>query len=192
VKVNLPEGLKFNQISCVDFKNKKFYAYLMSDKNEIYILTQDDYQMVKWPVEGYNLKNCDLKIYGDLFNYLVVIESNEHVKAITLTPDYKLVDSYTESWTAKTERTEGKVFASLFPAQLSMTSNDSKFIRFYPTFSNGYNWIFMSIFMLALHLAILYWRKANLKKHVVDLAIIAVCGVFGFLAVNLFPNKFFK
>ena len=190
-KVDVPEGLKFRQISCVDFKNKDFYAYLFSDKNEIYILTQDDYQFIKWPIDEYDMSNCDLKIFGDLFNYMVIIEAEDHIKAIALTADYQLVEAFTEYWKTKEQLTEGKVFASLFPAQLSMASENSKFIRFYFTPSKGFDWVFLNILLMAFHFIWLSRRKVRLKNHLADLGIVAVCGIYGLIAIHFFKNKFF-
>ena len=190
-KVGVPEGLKFRNIGCVDFKNKDFYAYLFSAKNEIYILTQDDYKLIKWPVDGYDPANCDLKIYGDLFNYTVIIEAEEYIKAIALTPDYQLVDTFTESWETKEQLTAGKVFASIFPAQLSMTSETSKFIRFYFSPSKGFDWIFLNLLLTTFHFIWLSWRKTKLKNHLADMGIVAFCGIYGFIAIHLFQNKFF-
>ena len=190
-KVDIPEGLNFRYIGCVDFKNKNFYAYLVSGKNEIYILTQGDYKLIKWPVEGYDPATCDLKIYGDLFNYTVIIEAEDHIKAIALTPDYQLVNTFTESWKTKEQLQEGKIFASIFPAQLSMNSENSKFIRFYFTPSKGMNWLLVNSLLLVMHVVWLYMRKVRLKNHWVDMAVVAVCGIYGFTAIYLFPNKFF-
>jgi len=190
-KIDLPEGLKFKHIGCVDFKNKAFYAYLFSEKNEIYILTQDEYKLVKWPVDGYDPATCDLKISGDLFNYTVVIEANDHLKALALDKQYKLVDAYSVKWPVKEDLREGKIFASIFPAQISMTSDDSKFIRLYYKASRGYNWIFFNLGMVVLHFLWLYWQKKKLKKHIADLAIVAISGIYGFIAIHLFQNKFF-
>ncbi len=190
-KIDIPEGLIFRYIGCVDFKNKNFYAYLVSGKNEIYILTQDDYKLIKWPVEGYDPATCDLKIYGDLFNYTVIIEAEDHIKAIALTPDYQLVDTFTESRKTKEQLQEGKIFASIFPAQLSMNSENSKFIRFYLTPSKGMNWLLVNLLLLVIQVTWLYMRKVRLKNHWVDMAVVAVCGIYGFIAIYLFPNKFF-
>lgn len=190
-KVDIPEELNFRYIGCVDFKNKNFYAYLVSGKNEIYILTQDDYKLIKWPVEGYDPATCDLKIYGDLFNYTVIIEAEDHIKAIALTPDYQLVDTFTESRKTKEQLQEGKIFASIFPAQLSMNSENSKFIRFYLTPSKGMNWLLVNLLLLVIQVTWLYMRKVRLKNHWVDMAVVAVCGIYGFIAIYLFPNKFF-
>lgn len=190
-KVEIPEGLKFMQIGCVDFKNKDFYAYLFSDKNEIYILTQDDYKLIRWPVDGYNPATCDLKISGDLFNYTVIIEAEDHIKAIALTPDYQLADTYSESWKTKEQLPEGWIFASLFPAQISMTSDNSKFVRFYFTPSKGANWVLFNLALLLLNILWLFVRKAKLKRHLADMGIVAVCGIYGLIAIHLFQNKFF-
>lgn len=190
-KIDLPEGLKFKHISCVDFKNKAFYAYLFSEKNEIYILTQDEYKLVKWPVDGYDPANCDLKIAGDLFNYTVVIEANDRLKAIALDKQYKLVDTYSEQWPVKEDLKVGKIFASIFPAQISLTSKNSKYIRFYFTPSRGFNWLLLNFLLAALHFMWLYLQKKTLKNHFADLGIIVVSGIYGFIAVHLFQNRFF-
>ena len=190
-QIVVPDGLKFRYISCIDFKNKDFYAFLFSDKNEIYILTQGDYRLIKWPVEGFDASNCDLKIFGDLFNYTVVIEAEDHIKAIALNSDYQVVKTYTETWKLKEEQTEGKIFASLFPAQVSMTSYNSKFIRFYFSLSEGFNWLIVNLLFALLHFVLLFRERVNFRNHAADLAIVAASGIFGFIAVNFFPNKFF-
>lgn len=190
-KVDVPEGVKFRHVSCVDFKHANFYAYLISDKNEICILTQDDYKLIKWPVDGYNPANCDLKIYGDLFNYTVIIEAEDYLKAIALTSDYQLVDTFTEYWKTKEQLAEGKIFASLFPAQVSMTNDNSKFIRFYFMPSKGMNWVFFNLLLLVVQFIGLYVRKSRLKNHLADLGIVAVGGIYGLIAIHLFKNKFF-
>jgi len=190
-KVDIPEGVKFRHISCVDFKNKDFYAYLFSDKNEIYILTQNDYQVIKWLIDGYDLANCDLKIFGDLFNYTVAIEVNDRIKMIALDKQFQVVNTYGEEWPVKEDMLEGRIFASLFPAQLSMTSDNSKFIRFYFSPSNGFNWIFVNLLLMTFHFIWILRRKAKLKNHLADLVIVVLSGIFGFIAIHLFQNKFF-
>lgn len=191
-RIDLPEDLKFRHIGCVDFKNKEFYAYLFSEKNEIYVLTQGDYRLIKWPIEGFEASKCDLKIYGDLFNYTVIIETDDHIKVIALTPEYQVVNTYSEYWKVKEQQTEGKIFASIFPAMVSMTSNDSKFIRFYFTPSNGFNWMVFNLLLAIIHFVRLYRRKSDLKSHFPDMVIVAVCGIYGFIAIHFFQNRFFE
>jgi len=189
-KVELPASLKFKHISCVDFKNKAFYAYLFSAENEIYILTQNDYQLIKLPVEGYDPVNCDLKIYGDLFNYTAVIEANDHLKVVAIDKEYKLVDTYTENWPVKEELKSGKIFASIFPFSISLTDENSTFIRFYISRSSGLNWLMVNFLLVLFYSFWLIWKKKNLKGNLPDLLIVSIFGIYGFVAIQLFPNMF--
>ena len=191
-KVNLPEGLKFKHIICVDFKDKRYYAYLFSEKNEIFILTQDEYELIKFPVTEFKAENCELKLYGDLFNYNVTVDSEDHTDVIILDKEYKKVASYQESFPVLSERTEGKIFSYIFPVQLSMEDPNSKYIDFFWKGSGGMGWIILNLLLVAVHFALLRRRKAVIKGHVIDLALVAVTGIYGFLAVNLFQNKFFN
>ncbi len=50
-KVEVPDNIKFRAIRCVDFKNKRYYAYLFSTDNHIYTLTQYDYVLNKFPID---------------------------------------------------------------------------------------------------------------------------------------------
>ena len=101
------------------------------------------------------------------------------------------MDEFNETWLKKEERFEGKTFSSLFPAQLSLDDKNSSFISFYFQKSKGFNWLIVNLVLVLAHLGILRNRKAKYKKHLADLVIIAVTGIFGFIAVNFFPNKFF-
>ena len=191
-KVNVPNDLKFKNISCVDFKDKRYYAYMISNENEVYILTQDDYRLVKLPIDGFNADNCELKIYGDFFHYNAIIQAEDHLKVHVLNKDYEKIDEYNKTWLKRSERTAGKIAAGLFPAQIKLTNKYSSYINFYTETSRGIWWMVINLLMTILHFGILLNRKANLKRHGLDLIIVALTGIFGFIAVNFFPNKFFK
>lgn len=190
-KINLPEGLRFKHIVCVDFKDKKYYAYLFSEKNEIYILTQDEYELIKLPVTEFNADNCELKIYGDLFNYNITVDREDRSDVIILDKNYKKVASYQENFKVLSERREGIVFSYLFPAQLSMEDPNTKFLNFYLKGSGGTGWITFHLLLLGLQLLILSRRNAKIRDNLVDLGLVAMTGIYGVLAVNLFQNKFF-
>ncbi len=189
-KVNLPEGIKFKFISCVDFKDKKYYAYLFDSSGDIYILTQDEYELVKFPVGNFDPETEELRIYGDLFNYDVIITGNGFMRVVILDKEYRKVNEYNETWPVKSETRPGKIFAFLFPGQVSLTNESSSFINFYFTLSKGFNWLVLSCILVVGHFMIIR-KRGRLIRHVVDFGLILVTGVFGFVAVNIFPNKFF-
>ena len=191
IKVDLPEGLKFKNIDCVDFKNKKYYAYLFSQENELYILTQDEYHLVKLPVDDVNPVEQDVRIYGDMFNYNIITSDEGYMRSQVLDIDYNKVDEYKETWPVRNERTEGKIFKMLFPAKISLSDGKSSYNDFYFEITNSINWLLLSLVLVAAQFVVIRQRKEPVKNHLIDLCIIMVTGVFGFLAVNIFQNKFF-
>lgn len=191
-KIELPQGLIFRNISCVDFRDKKFYAYLFSTTNEMYILTQEDYRLIKFPVENIDPSKYQIRVFGNLFHYNIAVSDDNFLKVYVLDADYKPVDTFNESWPSRMERTEGKVFGFLFPGQISMSNPLSSYNRFYTTLNKSFFWLILSVLLIVVQLFTIRRRKAELKSQVLDLGIIAVTGIFGFLAVNIFPNKFFR
>jgi len=190
-KVEVPEDLKFKHIECVDFKNKKYYSYLISSNNEIYILTQDEYELIKLPVEGFIAEKEELRIYGNLFYYTFISRGENYVKVTVLDDEYNKIDEYNKTWSKRSERTEGNVFSYIFPAQINMADKNSSFINFYFERTKGYNWLFLNVLLMIVYFGIIRKKGFKLKKNLIDFAVIAVCGIFGFLAVNFFQNKFF-
>ncbi len=188
-KVDLPEKLHFDHIACVDYRDRLFYAFLFDSRGEIYVLTQDDYELVKFPVGGFRSSTDDLKVYGDLFHYNVIIEGDGFVKVVVLGKDYGKVDEYGETWTVRKESPEGKASGMLFPGEVALESGASDFIDFRARPNPVGQWIWLSLLLGIIHL-FLVRRKGKLKSHLPDLAIVLATGIFGFLAVQIFPNRF--
>jgi hypothetical protein len=113
------------------------------------------------------------------------------MKSEILDRDYNLVDEYSETWTVRDERAEGKVAQFLFPAQIKMTDKKSGFIKFFFEPNKSFNWLILSLLFVVVHFIILKRKKEKLGKHIIDFCIIALTGVFGFISVTIFPNKFF-
>lgn len=191
-KVELPEGIKFEQISCVDFSDKLYYAYLFSTEHELYILTQYDYMLQKLDVEDIHPELNEVRIFGDLFNYNVTSIGEGFISTTILNKDFKSVDEYTEIWAKREERTEGKIAQFLFPFELKLTDSKSSYIRFFGNFHSSFLWGILSVMLMLLHFIIILKRKESIKNQILDMAVIFITGIFGFLAVNFFPNKFFK
>ncbi|MBE9467965.1 MAG: DUF4857 domain-containing protein [Bacteroidetes bacterium] len=191
-KVKKSDDLKFKHIACVDFRDKKYYSYMISNENEIYILTQDDYELIKFPIKGFNPEKEELRIFGDIFNYNIIRIGKNYINVDALNKKYEKIANYSNSWSSRDEKTEGKVFSYIFPAQISMFSGYTDFVNFYFTRTKGFNWLIFNILLVFAHFMIIKPRKVNYKNHLIDFSLIFITGIFGFLSVNLFQNKFFK
>lgn len=190
-KVTIPKGLTFKHIACVDFRNKQYYCYLIGHDNNIFIITQDDYDLERLPVEGFNPENQEMRIYCDLFNYNVIFLAEDFIKVTVLDDNMEKVDEYLKTWTKRALRPEGKAFGYLFLAQLNLLDKYNTFINFYVHPTKGFNWMILHVLLVISQFLIIRKRKADPKNHIIDFGIVLVTGLFGFLAVNIFPNKFF-
>ncbi len=191
-KVELPEGLRFKSIQCVDFDDKLYYAYLFSEDNHLYVLTQYDYLLEPFPENDIDPDRYEIRIYGDLLNFNLLVQGDGFVRSHVFDRDKKLMDEYSESWPVQEMRTEGKIAATLFPAQLKMTDSKSSYLNFYLQLSKGFNWLISSLLLAVAQVVNIRKRKASLKNQALDIVIICITGIFGFLAVNFFPNRFFN
>lgn len=190
-QVVVPKGLTFKHISCVDFRNKLYYCYLIGHDNNIFIVTQDDYDLERLPIDGFDPEKQELRIYSDLFNYNVIMLAEDFVKVTVLDDNMEKVDIYEKTWTKRSLKPEGIAFSYIFPAQLNLKDRYNSFINFYLHPTKGFNWMILHILLVILQFLMIRKRKANMKNHIVDLGIVLVTGLFGFIAVNIFPNKFF-
>jgi len=191
-KIDLPEGLKFKTIQCVDDSDKLYYAYLFSEDNHLYGLTQWDYLLERFPVDDVNPDLYEIRIWGNLLNYDVQVLGEGFTRSHIFDRDLNPVNEYAESWPVQSKRKEGQIAAALFPAQLSMTDDNSEYINFYCKASRSYYWIAVSLLLALVQFMIIRKRNKMLSNQLLDLVIVCLTGIYGFLAVNFFPNKFFK
>ncbi|QIA07948.1 DUF4857 domain-containing protein [Draconibacterium halophilum] len=189
-QVELPEGMKLKTIQSVDFSDKLYYAYLFTENNQLFVLTQYDYLLERFDADNINPDKYEVRIYGDYFNFNVTTIGDGFIRTQVLNRDYKKVDEYSETWQTKTERTEGQIAQLLFPAQLKMTDSNSGYINFFVSTNKSFSWLIICFLLIITQFLIIRKRKKKIKTQLIDLLLIGICGIFGFIAVNVFPNKF--
>ena len=153
---------------------------------------QDSYELKQLPVEGFNADTDDLKIYGDLFNYNLITEGESYVNVVALDNRFEKIDQYDEKWDDRYHRLEGKIYKYLFPFEINLKNDTSKYIDFRLNFAVGFNWIFLSLLLILVEIFRSARKKKSVKHYLIDLFIIALTGIFGFIAVNIFPNKAYQ
>lgn len=190
-KVEVPDGLTFKHISCVDFSDKKYYAYLVSEDDGLYILTQDVYEFIRWPFDALQPETDELRIYGNLFNYTVITRRPGYQKAMALDTEYNKVDEFTETWPVRAESKQGKIASFIFPAEMRLSVPTTNYIDFYGERTKKFNWVFLNLLLVVAQIVIIRRSKLKMQKNIIDLVIVGITGIYGFIAVNFFQNKFF-
>lgn len=190
-KIDVPEGLTFKHISCVDFQDKKYYCYLIDNDNGLWILKQDIYEFVRWPFEELIPETDELRIYGNLFNYTVITRRNGYMKVVALDSDYRKVDEFSETWPVRSETKQGRIAGFIFPAEMRLSKGTTNYIDFFVDWPGHFHWLILNLILVAAQVLIVRRSRLSLRKNIPDLVIVGIAGIFGFIAVNFFQNKFF-
>ncbi|NML20883.1 DUF4857 domain-containing protein [Pseudoflavitalea sp. G-6-1-2] len=188
-KVPVPAGLHFKYVLANDFDADEFYATIVTTDNQLLILRKKDYSFIKIPIEGYNAANMKLAIQGSMFNRTVIVNAEKGLQLFTFNRDYKLIDKHNHPLPLKSEMTIGKVAAAMFPFQLEIASPYTEFLRMHFDASNTWAWILLNLLFVVLTVVLMRREGKKISRGIPDLLIVALTGIFGFLAVHIIPNK---
>ncbi len=191
-RIEIPADMNIVHIECVDLATEEFFAYLFTEDNRVFLLMQDDYRLQQLPVEGYDKSRHRLRIRTDLLHKTVSIIGEDHLKVIVVCGDYHVVDTLEISWPPAHERRDHILFSRVFPFQINLLSSDSRYVTLDVFQPKGYAFIFLHLALLGLSILLMRRKQLNLKRQVPDLLIILLTGIFGFIATQVFPNKFYE
>lgn len=188
-QIAVPNDFSVKKIICSDHPSREFYATIVTTDNDLYLLLQDDYKLQRLPIEDFNAATQSITITGNLFNKVVTLFDNNFTKAYALDRGYQKVDEFFEAKPQRSEMTVGKLGQILFPFMIHLKSGNSMFIDFYTKGFKSIHWIYLNVFLLLIAIFIINRQHRSIKNNILDLMLIATTGIFGFIAVQIFPNK---
>jgi len=101
------------------------------------------------------------------------------------------VDEFTETWKEREESKQGIIASYIFPAEMRLSVPTTNFVDFYAERTRKFNWVFLNLLLVVVQIVIIRRTKLKMQKNLLDLVIVAITGIYGFIAVNFFQNKFF-
>jgi hypothetical protein len=186
--IKTPEGFEIKKIFCTDFKNREFYAMIVTQDNALFTLGNPDYTLTKWPITDYRPHKDRLMINGNLFNRIIVKTSARDVSAYTLNRNYRLIDSYHDLRPRESGRQVKEAAGFIFPFQIHFESQSSTFIKFFTEGYKNIHWLYLNLFLVVVTFILLKIKKKKRVDNLLDIAIVAVTGLYGFIAIYLFPS----
>ncbi len=184
---HFPRDLQIRSIFVKEMGLREFYAILISEDNNVYLISYDDYRLIHLPLEEYDYTRTNLLFLGNMFirNFLVI--NRKGMVTIVTDRNYRLIDTYRESWKSRDERTAGKVAEYLFPFTLNLVSPYSRYVNFYiryPTFKS----LLGILFFVVIALLVLRYKNQPLKQSWMDVLIVLFGGVYGLIAILIFED----
>jgi len=186
----LPEEINLRHIMCVDEDSREFYAYLITTDQLVYILKTDTYELVKLPIEDYVPDVHSMRITANILYKTVALIGKDHVVAYALDRNYNLLNRYEEKWPGHWKSNAGKVASAIFPFTIKLKSKTSSFVIFNLVLGNWRSCLVVNLLLSVVMILNSKRKKCRLFSIAFDLIIVLGTGLFGFLAVNIFPNRF--
>jgi hypothetical protein len=187
VNTNIPTDIRIKALFINEKPLREFYGILITEDDQLYLLTYDNYRLQRLPVEGYTASENTIRLQGNLLYRVISIISENHIKTYVTNRKYELVDTYEESWKGKYERTAGIISKYIFPFTINLHSSKSRYVDFYIS-SINYSAIYANLFFLILTFLLMKRRKNKISKTWDDFIIVFLTGIYGFIAVAIFES----
>lgn len=191
-RIETPEDFDIVYIEAVDIRSKEFYCYIFTANQGIYLLMDEVYDLQRLPVDGFNPAIHSMRVSADLFNKSIHVYGENWYEAIAVDDRYEVVGTHGDRWENLYERSEGKMFASIFPFEIRTKDDNSAHVRFYFLPSPRYRWVIVNLVALAIAFVMIRKRGWPVRSNIPDLVITGLTGIYGLIATQFFPNKFNK
>jgi len=159
---------------------KEYYGIMITGNSEIYLVTYDNYSLVKLPVKVENIDDMFFLMICDMLKRTITIESGNKVECIVTDLNYSVIDSY-ETEPAKYDAKASLYSDFIFPLKIKRSESGSGYVHFDMDYSaRGLYLAAASLIFLA---AFLKLRGYRLVSHIPDLIIVGITGISGLAAV---------
>ncbi len=181
-EVSLDKKIKIRHIKISESRKKEFYGSLLGEDNSLYLITYDNYKLVKLPLKGYNPDIMTLQIFADPISKTIRYQDDKQIHAIGIDKEYNLLDTFTVS-IPQINPLYKNIFEYIFPFYIEQDIYKS--FESYRIMIGSYKAYIISALLALLYIAFLYFRKKDIKSHIMKIVFVFLTGVFGVIFLLL-------
>jgi len=188
VKTQTPNGLEIRNIKVSENRKKEIYGVLLTRCGDFYLITYDNYRLIKLPLSDYNPDTMDFKLLINPLYRTAVYSDNRMIRAVAMDSEYEPIARYErEMFSGRTTLTD-TVFEAMFPFYVRTQDRTTGYFQFDVVW-NGWSSLIGVAFSLFFGAVIMYARKLDLKRHWADLVVILFSGLYGLIAVAVINQE---
>lgn len=186
-RIPLPEGMKVEGMNClIDEVN---YGYVYDQNYNIYLLSIQDYSFYQLPVYDYRDFGTLILMEESLFFNTYRFYGLNKAKYYVMNKENRLIAAEQVDYIPYEETGVGQRENYFFPFKARFTRDGAKHL--------AVDWYDLSRFIylnLALMLLLLGWNLYHRRNFrdvfcYIDLIVVGICGIYGFLGVLIFPGR---
>lgn len=187
VNTNFDKNVKIKHFAVSENSLKEFYGLIVSESNELYLLTYKNYYLQKLPVSEYDYKVDEVQFRGNIFfRTIALIESGQQTCFAT-DRDYTLVDSITIKWPTEEDHMMSEIKTYIFPFHIKM-ENPTTVYKVLKADAYNMNSIWLNV-LLVLIAFFIKLRTADVKNNIIPLVVVLFTGIYGFISLLIFNDR---
>ncbi len=190
-EVPLPKGVVPVFVNVTEMELREFYGLLISETSDVYLISYDNYKLIKLPLKNYNYRYSQFRMQGNPLYRIFTVTNETSIDVIVTDRKYNFIDEYKETWANKYSSAAGKILNAFFPFTLELTSTKSEYVDFYWHFSDFTALIGM-LFSLIVYFIVQFRKKEEATKCMLDYVIVFFTGIYGLIATLLIRDETWK
>jgi hypothetical protein len=129
VRTPIDSALKTRHIKISENRNREYFGFLLAEDHSLYLITYENYQLVKLPLNDYNPEQMDFKLLINPLYRTAVWSDDKFIHAVALDSDYRLLERHTHRMSRAIVTPMRKVHDVLFPYTLKLSTADGGFLK---------------------------------------------------------------
>lgn len=172
---------------------KEFYGLLVSKTNDVYLMMYDDYELVKLPIENFDYNKKSIKLMTTPINRIITIEhidkrkKEKSITTIVTNLDYEVIKKNNFTYSLKKGAVYENIKKWIFPFKVYLVKNPNGDYSFQIRDLNKNAFTFTLILSLVF-LIYLKVKGYSIRKHFLQVVLIATSGIFALIALILFKK----
>lgn len=187
-QILLPEGVNVDWMYCFD--DSRVFGYVFTQSNDIYAMRTKDYSFVQLPIDDYGPDVSLIIVEENYFFIKMRMGKHDGVSYSVMDKNYDLVGKiFSEYRPGYYATTAGRLENYFFPFVSSIVSRGGYHLEV-----KWYDWgkfIYLNVLLTLMLVAIKAYKRRSFRDwfNYLDFATVLVCGIYGFIAVMIFPNR---
>lgn len=187
-RVSLPEGLAVRHIKVAENRRHEVLGLLLADDDRPFLLGDgEEPELIPLALPGYAPERMELEILFDPLYRTAVYSDEKRIQAVVMDRDHAVLDRYARTMAMAEPRLADRVFEALAPFHLTLREPTRRYLALTPAWHPVWSSVLGSAAAVLLATAFLRQRGLVPRHAAGDLALVALTGLYGLVALLLLP-----
>jgi hypothetical protein len=186
VRTGIDPGLDILDMVISENRRMEFYGVAFTTQGEIFLISYDDYRLIRIPVDNFDPRSMDFKLIINPLYRTAVISSHQGIYGLAMDRDYRAAHDFFLERPAQEVGFAGRARDFFLPFQITLTSDRLDQAKL--NFGTGGPWSAAGV-ITAVVLLLVINRSRSRPTAKMDLLAVLLTGFFGLAAVGFIRDE---